>query len=106
MLEENNYDYFSVKQTEKVCIIYADRFAEIHYNKTQQVLEFVLSDGEKFYECEILWTNQNKNAVSYIETLARKGIQNGKFFVCRYIDNIFIPVSIVNNDGIKSFYFD
>ncbi len=102
----NEYDYFVEKQSEKICIIYADRFEEINYNKALQILEFCLSDGENYYPCEIVWSNQNKNAVAYIETLARKGIEKGKNFVCRYIKNVFVPISIIDDRGTKSFYFD
>lgn len=104
--ETYEYDYFSVKQSEKICVVYADRFADVFYNKATQVLEFAISDGNNFYPCEISWTNQNKNAISYIETISKRGIAKGKMFICRYINERFIPISVVNENGIKSFYFD
>lgn len=105
--EVDEYNYFSDRKSEKVCIIYAKQFENIYYDKAEQILKFGFSDGENIYPCELKWTEQNKNAVSYIETLAKRGIgSDGKVFVCRYIDGIFIPISAYDGEKIDSFYFE
>ncbi len=105
--EIDEYNYFSDRKSEKVCIIYAEKFENIYYDKTEQILKFEFSDGENIYPCELKWSEQNKNAVSYIESLAKRGIgSDGKAFVCRYIDGIFIPISAFDGEKIDSFYFE
>lgn len=106
LFEEDDYNYFVSSKTEKICMIAAGEFGYINYDKARQVLEFSLYDGKNVYPCEILWNEQNKNAVSYIESLAKKSMKLNRIFICRYIKGIFVPVSIVYDNKIKSFYFE
>lgn len=94
LVEDDDYDYFAPVRTEKICIISAEEFRYINYDKVRQILEFSLYDGKNEYPCEILWNEQNRNAVSYIESLARKSMKLGRAFVCRYINGVFVPVSL------------
>ena len=106
LVEDDDYDYFAPVRTEKICIISAEEFRYINYDKVRQILEFSLYDGKNEYPCEILWNEQNRNAVSYIESLARKSMKLGRAFVCRYINGVFVPVSLTYDNKINSFYFD
>ena len=103
---EEEYDYFSEKHEEKVCAVKFESFENVFYNKIRQVLEFDIYDGKYSYPCEIVWNEINKNGVSYIENISRKGLKSRSFIICRYYKGIFTPISIANDEKVRSFYFE
>jgi hypothetical protein len=124
--DETSYDYFGKRNRSRYTLVWTERIENCFYDRVQQLLKFTLCGEEDDSQAVIPYSEINKKAIDYIENLAKltavkqttvklttvsmtTAISPGEFtprwFVCQRDRRGLIPLSAIDADGVRNFYF-
>jgi hypothetical protein len=123
---EEVYDYFGKKGSRQYRLVAADSIGDCEYDKVNQRLTFTIYSQSKDAESEnkesedeedeiedtvdtetfafINYSAITKNAIEYIEALAKTGFESC-WFLGEEDTQGFIPLSMITAHGVENFYF-
>jgi hypothetical protein len=99
------WGYFGKQKGRTYRIVYAQGIEDCRYDKAAQILFFTLLDDEDSCDVLIPYSEVNVKAIQYIEELAGKDSFSPSYFICEAERRGLVPLSLVDENGIKNFYF-
>lgn len=107
LLHQPPFVYFAKKRPEKAVLVAAAGLEEVFFDQVGQKLTFYFSglSGIRF-RGEIPYAPFMEPAIRFLEQFSKKACTATVYFVCLLRNQALFPVSLIDETGVRQFYFD